>query len=96
VYAVESALLAAPAITESLARGEPASAGRLYSAACRRKLFPWLRCVRRARWLVYSERCLPLAMRAFRRRPELVRMYFQMADGKMSFVRYLRHAILGF
>jgi len=96
VYAVESALLAAAAIRESRARGEPASAGRLYSTACRRKLLPWLRCVRRARWLLYSKPCMPLAMRAFRRRPELLRMYYQMADGKMSFVRYFRHVVLGF
>jgi len=96
VYAVESALLAAPAIRESVACGEPATAGRLYSVACRRKLLPRLRCIRRVRWLLYSKPCLPLAMRVFRRRPGLLRMYGQVAEGKISFVRYFRYASFGF
>jgi flavin-dependent dehydrogenase len=88
--AVESASLAAEAIARSYTLGKPLKAGDLYNAACRQELLPRLVQARRARWLLFPRPCLPLAMRALHRHPELVAWYLDVLAGRMTYWDYFR------
>ena len=94
-FAVEAARLAAAAVARALERGDPAGAGRLYNAACRRTLYPRLWHGRWARWFLFARHCLPRAMRALRRRPELVRWYFDLSAGRLTYPAYFRRLVFG-
>jgi len=92
-FALESAIIAADAITKALATGEPSRAGRLYNRAYRQTLLPGLRHARRARWLFFPAFCLRRAVRALGRHPELVRWFLEIVAGRMTYPEYFRRML---
>ena len=92
-FALESAAVAADAITEALASGEPAKAGRLYNEVYRQTILPGLRHARRARWLFFPPFCLRRAVRALGRHPELVRWFMEIVAGRMTYPEYFRRML---
>ncbi len=91
--AMESALLAAEAVGDALARGRPERAARAYQALLRQRMYPLMRQGLWARYLFFPRPCMRLAMRRLRRRPELVRMYLDLLAGETSYAGYFRRAL---
>ena len=92
-FAVESAPLAACAITDALAAGRPSLAGDLYTSACRKHILPTLRHARFARWLFFPKPCLRRAVNRLHHHPELVRWFLDIVAGKMTYPAYFRRAL---
>ena len=92
-FAVESAGLAARAIGDAFAAGEPASAGRRYTKLYRKALYPQFNQARWARLLLYPRLTLPLAMHALSRNPDRIRWFFEVSSGGISYAEYTRRML---
>ena len=96
-FALRSGMLAADAISRSLAKGRPEDASRLYNAAFKDEILPTFTQARLARQLLFPRVCLPLAMRTIRRHPTIARLYMQLLAGQMTyrqfFVTLVRRAL---
>ncbi len=92
-FAIESAELAAQAVTDAFADGEARSASRRYTTLYRRAIYPGFRQARWARLLLYPRLTLPLAMRALSRNEDRVRWFFEIASGQISYAEYTRRML---
>jgi geranylgeranyl reductase family protein len=88
VHALQSGILAAQAIGEALARGNPLAAGALYNAMLRGPVIKPLRQAAVARWLFYPRFCFPLAMRGLRAHAEFSRWYWELLAGKITYAQF--------
>jgi len=88
--AFQSAGLAADAIGAAIAEGNPARAGQIYSSAVAKAMLPDLRLSLAARWLLFPRLLLPLAMRALRRDPSLVKEFLHILSGERRHGRFGR------
>ena len=98
-YALESGLVAAKAITQTLSLGSPAMAGRLYSSLLRPAVLKHLKHALHVRWLLFSKPCLPVAMHVMSRHPRVVESYLELLSGKLSYPAYFRRmfaSLVGF
>ena len=93
--AMESGLLAGAAIRDALAGGTPSDAAKAFCASVRERLHPLLKHARLARNLLYPRPLLPFAMRALRRRQELVELFLDLLSGKVTYPQYFRHVFFG-
>lgn len=89
-FAVESGLVAAKAIREACRMGRPDAAGDVYNSILKRQVLKPLEHAGIARWFLFPRLCLPLAMRALRKYPELGHRYCELMAGEMSYPQYFR------
>jgi menaquinone-9 beta-reductase len=94
--AFQSAGLAAEAIGAAITESNPARAGQVYSSAMAKAMLPDLRVSLAARLLLFPRPLLPLAMRALRRDPSLVREFLRILSGERRHGGFGRALIASF